>query len=75
MDILVLSAIRKDGNHMNSKKNTNIKKEEIDNNIKIKELLKENNNTEEIASEISQNKKIADILGNRLASKNFFPPC
>ena len=41
---------------MSNKKNIDIKKEEI-------------------ANEISQNKKIADILGNRLASKNFFPPC
>lgn len=60
---------------MSNKKNIDIKKEEIDNNVKVKELLKENNSTEEIANEISQNKKIADILGNRLASKNFFPPC
>ncbi|CEQ16869.1 hypothetical protein [Paraclostridium sordellii] len=53
----------------------NIKKEELDNNVEVKKLLKQNNNKEEIANEISQNKKIADILGNRLSNKNYFPPC
>ena len=53
----------------------NIKKEELDNNVEVKNLLKQNNNKEEIANEISQNKKIADILGNRLSNKNYFPPC
>ncbi|WP_250675867.1 hypothetical protein LZ906_008780 [Paraclostridium ghonii] len=60
---------------MSSKKDANKEKDNLDNNKEIKELLKENKNKEEIAQEISQNKKIADILGNRLANKNFFPPC
>ena len=60
---------------MSNKKNINKDKNNLDNNKEIKDLSKENDNKEEIAEEISQNKKIADILGNRLANKNFFPPC
>ena len=41
----------------------------------MKKLLKENNNKMEIAEEIKSNKKIADVLGNRLANKKRFPPC
>lgn len=51
------------------------KKNIQDSNKEIKELLRKNNNKEEIAEEIAHNKKIADVLGNRLANKNFFPPC
>lgn len=60
---------------MCNKKNANKDKNNLDNNKEIKDLLRENQNKEEIAEEISHNKKIADILGNRLANKNFFPPC
>lgn len=50
-------------------------REELDNNKVIKELLKENDGQVEIASEISTNKKVADVLGDRLARKRHFPPC
>ena len=38
-------------------------------------ILKENSNKMEIAKEIQSNKKISEIVGNRLASKRHFPPC
>ncbi|QJA08739.1 hypothetical protein HF520_07170 [Romboutsia sp. CE17] len=50
-------------------------REELDNNKVIKELLKENDGQVEIANEISTNKKVADVLGDRLARKRHFPPC
>lgn len=52
-----------------------IKREELDNNTEIKKLLKENENKMEIAKEITSNKKVADILENRLARQRRFPPC
>ncbi len=52
-----------------------VKKEELDNNKEIKKLLKENETKMEIAREISSNKKVADILGDRLARQRRFPPC
>ena len=51
------------------------KKEELDNNKEINKLLKENSNKMEIAKEIQYNKKIAEIVGDRLARKRHFPPC
>lgn len=60
---------------MSNKKNNKQNRENLDNNVEIKNLLRENNNKEEIAQEISTNKKIADVLGDRLANKKFFPPC
>ena len=51
------------------------KKENLDNNKAIEKLLKENENKEEIAEEIYSNRKIADVLGDRLAKKKHFPPC
>lgn len=51
------------------------KREELDNNKEMKKLLKENNTKMEIAKEIQSNKKIADIVGERLAKKKYFPPC
>lgn len=50
-------------------------REELDNNEVIKKLLKENDNKIEIAKEISTNKKVAEVLGDRLARKRRFPPC
>ncbi len=50
-------------------------REELDNNKVIKELLKENDGQVEIANEISTNKKVSDVLGDRLARKRHFPPC
>lgn len=50
-------------------------KNNLDNNKDINELLKENNNKMEIAKEVASNKKVADILGDRLAKKKYFPPC
>ncbi|MGL5311995.1 MAG: hypothetical protein ACRC92_01995 [Peptostreptococcaceae bacterium] len=50
-------------------------REELDNNKEMKKLLKENNTKMEIAKEIQSNKKIADIVGERLAKKKHFPPC
>lgn len=60
---------------MDNKQMDKISKDNLDNNEEVKNLLKKNTNKEEIAEEISSNKKIADILGNRLANKKFFPPC
>ncbi|MEG1310597.1 MAG: hypothetical protein RR942_00590 [Romboutsia sp.] len=51
------------------------RREELDNNKEIKKLLKENNTKMEIAKEIHSNKKVADILGDRLAKQRRFPPC
>ncbi len=51
------------------------KREELDNNKEIKNLLKENSTKMEIAKEIQSNKKIAEIVGDRLARKRHFPPC
>lgn len=58
---------------MDNKKDN--KREELDNNEVIKKLLKENDNKMEIAKEISTNKKVAEVLGDRLARKRRFPPC
>ncbi|MBC5996888.1 hypothetical protein H8923_08955 [Romboutsia hominis] len=55
-------------------KNNN-EREELDNNETIKKLLKEHDNKMEIAKEISTNKKVAEVLGDRLARKRRFPPC
>ena len=51
------------------------KREELDNNKEMKKLLKENTTKMEIAKEIQSNKKIAEIVGDRLARKRHFPPC
>lgn len=51
------------------------KREELDNNKEMKKLLKENSTKMEIAKEIQSNKKIAEIVGDRLARKRHFPPC
>ena len=51
------------------------KKEELDNNKEISKLLKENSTKMEIAKEIQSNKKISEIVGDRLARKRHFPPC
>ena len=51
------------------------KKDELDNNKEINKLLKENSNKMEIAKEIQSNKKISEIIGDRLARKRHFPPC
>lgn len=51
------------------------KREELDNNKEMKKLLKENATKMEIAKEIQSNKKIAEIVGDRLARKRHFPPC
>lgn len=51
------------------------KKEELDNNKEISKLLKENSTKMEIAKEIQSNKKISEIVGDRLAGKRHFPPC
>ena len=50
------------------------KKEDLDNN-KIKKLLKENDTKMEVAKEIQSNRKISDIVGDRLAKQKHFPPC
>ena len=55
-------------------KNNN-EREELDNNETIKKLLKEHDNKMEIAKEVSTNKKVAEVLGDRLARKRRFPPC
>lgn len=52
-----------------------IKKEELDNNKEINKLLKDNSTKMEIAKEIQSNKKISEIIGDRLARKRHFPPC
>lgn len=51
------------------------KREELDNNKEIKKLLKEDNTKMEIAEEVYSNKKVSDILGDRLARQKRFPPC
>ena len=51
------------------------KKDELDNNKEINKLLKENSTRMEIAKEIQSNKKISEIVGDRLARKRHFPPC
>ena len=51
------------------------KREELDNNKEMNKILKENSNKMEIAKEIQSNKKISEIVGNRLARKRHFPPC
>ena len=51
------------------------KREDLDNNKEMKKLLKENANKMEIAKEIQSNKKISDIVGDRLSKKHRFPPC
>ncbi|CED93445.1 MULTISPECIES: hypothetical protein [Romboutsia] len=51
------------------------KKEKLDNNKEINKLLKDNSTKMEIAKEIQSNKKIAEIVGDRLARKRHFPPC
>ncbi len=51
------------------------KREELDNNKEIKKLLKENSTKMEIAKEVHSNKKVADIIGDRLSRKRHFPPC
>lgn len=51
------------------------KRKEFDNNKEMKKLLKENSTRMEIAKEIQSNKKISEIVGERLASKKRFPPC
>ena len=51
------------------------KKDELDNNKEINKLLKENSTKMEIAKEIQSNKKISEIIGDRLARKRHFPPC
>lgn len=53
----------------------NIKREELDNDKEIKKLLKENKTKLEIAKEIASNKKVADILGDRLSRQRRYPPC
>lgn len=52
-----------------------VDKDKLDNNEEIKKLLKENNDRMEIAKEITGNKKVAEILGDRLARQRRFPPC
>lgn len=59
---------------MNNKKDDK-EREELDNNKIIKKLFKENHTKEEIAEEISTNKTVADVLGDRLARQRRFPPC
>ncbi|MEG1132473.1 MAG: hypothetical protein RRZ84_02630 [Romboutsia sp.] len=51
------------------------KREDLDNNKDIKKLLRKNDTKMEIAKEISSNKKVAEILGDRLAKRKNFPPC
>ncbi len=53
----------------------NNKREELDNNKEMKKLFKDNNNKMEIAKEIHSNKKISEIVGERLAKKKHYPPC
>ena len=60
---------------MTKKMNNKIDEDNLGNNKEISKLLRENNTKEEIAEEISTNKKVADILGDRLSNKKFFPPC
>ena len=51
------------------------KREELDNNKEMKKLFRDNTTKMEIAKEIQSNKKISDIVGERLAKKKYFPPC
>ena len=51
------------------------KREELDNNKEMNKLLKDNSSKMEIAKEIQSNKKISEIVGDRLARKRHFPPC
>ena len=68
MDNLYIYNKRKENSMIN-------KKEELDNNKEISKLLKENSTKIEIAKEIQSNKKISEIVGDRLARKRHFPPC
>ena len=68
MDNLYIYNKRKENSMIN-------KKEELDNNKEISKLLKENATKMEIAKEIQSNKKISEIVGDRLARKRHFPPC
>ena len=68
MDNLYIYNKRKENSMIN-------KKEELDNNKEISKLLKENSTKMEIAKEIQSNKKILEIVGDRLAGKRHFPPC
>ena len=52
-----------------------LKREELDNNKEMNKLLKDNSSKMEIAKEIQSNKKISEIVGDRLARKRHFPPC
>ena len=67
MDNLYIYNKRKENSMIN-------KKEELDNNKEISKLLKENSTKMEIAKEIQSNKKISEIVGDRLARKRHFPP-
>ena len=60
---------------MSEVKQTKKDREELDNNNEMKELLRENHSPMEIAEEISSNKKIADIVGDRLSKHRRFPTC
>lgn len=51
------------------------KKEQLDNNKEINKLLTDNSTKMEIAKEIQSNKKISEIVGDRLAKRKYFPPC
>ena len=68
MDNLYIYNKRKENSMIN-------KKEELDNNKEISKLVKENSTKMEIAKEIQSNKKISEIVGDRLAGKRHFPPC
>ena len=68
MDNLYIYNKRKENSMIN-------KKEELDNNKEISKLLKENSTKMEIAKEKQSNKKISEIVGDRLARKRHFPPC
>ena len=68
MDNLYIYNKRKENSMIN-------KKEELDNNKEISKLLKENSTKMEIAKEIQSNKKISEIVGDRLAGKRHFPQC
>ena len=51
------------------------KREELDNNKEMNKLLKDNSSKMEIAKEIQSNKKISEIVVDRLARKRHFHPC
>lgn len=57
------------------KKEVKVNEGRSDNNPYMDKLLKENKTRMEIAKEISTNKKISDIVGERLSKKHHFPPC